>query len=600
MVDYDFSPPSQEEKKQFESSYDFSPPTEEERAKFQTAASEVEPSTLSDVGLGAAQGLTLGFSDEAIAAAKALAETAASKEKSVKDLPALYRQFQQLEQQKVKEARERSPWAFGAGELAGAVPLSILTGGLGAVAEGATAARELSTAARIGQAALSGAKIGAVSGAGTMEAPLLSKEGLEETAKGAAVGGILGGATSGLVEGAKGMYRALAPESRPLKLAGVAAKEAFEGRPSPTTTAGEALGIQEEKAARAGFAEKFFGKETGLQPVLGEKISDVTKKAAEQGVRIGQNPETTKQIETIRNLLQNFPGKIRGKELNSVENLIQEYLENNQGLVNPNTANEARRALRDTYSKLYRTESPEILEPIKELSFALESELNKIPGFAEANKAYSAAMKVPEALLGPGKKVSRISSEVLPEKVEQKVGKLISGAEVLGETGVKARERLGDLEKLTRKAFELDPESFKKVGINAPEELFTEIKRQAELSSIRQGIGGVDRAPPDLKGIITKALGFTHPYKLGMRAGAAAKTIKDVSSAVYKLPDAGLIKLADKLSGSAGLQGLADSLRKSVQQGNIRMKNATMFALLQRPEARAIMGEETPSEEESK
>jgi hypothetical protein len=58
-----------------------------------------------------------------------------------------------------------------------------------------------------------------------------------------------------------------------------------------------------------------------------------------------------------------------------------------------------------------------------------------------------------------------------------------------------------------------------------------------------------------------------------------------------------LLKTADKLATYPALEGMANSLRKSIESGNARMKNAVLFALMQKTEARDILREEASSEE---
>jgi hypothetical protein len=558
---------------------------------------EEEPSLIKDLARLGVQGASMSFSDEALAGLQAAADVAGT-EKTLKDLPALYEQYKQIERRKIEEARERSPILGTAAEIGGAIIPSIFTGGTSLAVKGAakflpSLATSTSAGASIGRAALTGAQYGGVAAAGAMESPLLSSEGATEIAKGATMGSLFGGAMAGAGEAAKGIYKAYAPESRAFKLAGVATKEAFEGRPSPTSTAGELLLQKEEQAAAKGFSEKWFA-EGGLRDIQGKAIQTVTEKATEEGIRIGENPNTVARLEDLTNLLLNKGNKFNEKERAAVSDLIEDFAKN-KGIVRPDLANAARRILPDIRRKLADKEPIEVLNTLDGAFKALTQELTeKVPNFAEANLRYRKSLGVPEVLLG--KRASKI--EDVAGRTEEKARTLISRAEVLGETGVKAREKLNKLKTAAKQAFDLDPESFKKVGINSSDELFTQIEKQAERASIRQGLGGVDRGPGKL-GKIEALLNVVHPYQLGRYAGGIAKKVTDVSSWTYKQPDAVLSRVAEKMAQYPSLQGVANSLRSSVESGNVRMKNATLFAILQKPEARAILGEEAESEQET-
>jgi hypothetical protein len=609
MADHGFKLPSEEEKLKLlsvDSGHGFKLPSKEEISALDAPAiSSGEPTTVEDLVRLGAHGASASFLDEITAGLKSAGEVAFT-EKTLKDLPALYEQYKQVERQKIKEAQERNPILGTAAEIGGAIIPSVLTGGTSLAVRGAarflpSIATSTGAGSAIARGALSGAQYGGIAAAGATEASLLSSEAAEDIAKGAATGGVFGGAMVGAGEAAKGIYRKYAPESRSFKLAGVSAQEAMEGRPSPTSTAGETLLTSEEKAVSKGFAKKFFGETdetqkiktySGLRDIQGENISAVVNKAAkESGVKIADNPETIGYIESLKAILKTRTLGLTPKESSNINNLVNEYTRNK--IVDPSTANEARRSLYDIVKKLKLKEPEEVLQPLRGLRDSLETELTqKIPEFAQANLKYRTTMEVLDTLLG--KRASDVRN--VEKNTLIKTRDLIKKAEVLGETGVKAREKLADMKAAAEKAFKLDPESFKKAGINSVDEIFSEIEKQAERASIRQGLGGVDRGPGKI-GKIEALLNVVHPYQLGRYGGTVAKKITDLSTWAYKRPDAMLLKTADKLSTYPALEGLANSLRKSIESGNARMKNTVLFALMQKTEARDILREEASSEE---
>lgn len=554
-----------------------------------------EPSTFGDVLSGAAQGATFGFSDEMMAALEA-AKQVATTEKTLKDLPGLYRQLQESKQKEIAEARERSPGAFMAGELGGAILPSLLT--LGAAAP-ATAAAELSTAAKIGKAALSGAKVGALAGAGTAEAPLLSEEGLKETAKGAAVGGIIGGIGTGLVEGAKKGYRALAAEHRPIEELGVAAKEGFEKR-GFTSKSQELVRRAEEETTSEDVMKKLLGtpdekgvRQGGLRQVYGKAIQDSLEDASEKGVGIGKEKITQDTLIDFGEVLEQHPRLLDRFQREKMSEFLPKLAD---GTLSPIEANEARRILKKVVSEA--GDIPfDVKRPFNDLAASLKTELETIPGFKKANEEFASLMKnIPESVISKLPEDFRTEYFTMTargeEKVAEALAKIVKKAGKPGEPGFEARGLLEKLKAGIKEEFEKAPEKFKAAGINSPEEMYGKLEEVSKISGVRQGLIGEEPH----SGVLKRILALLTPRGASLRAaqfaGRGARGIQDITSKVYKLPDAGLTAFADKLSGSSALKPLADELRKSVASGNQRAKNAALFALMQRPEARAMMDSE--------
>lgn len=282
-------------------------------------AEEKEPGvfdTISDAATGLAQGLTFGLSDEAVAAAKA-AYGKATGEKN--DLVELYEKYKKIEQQKIKEAEERSPWATGMGEVVGgAIPavasylLTPATGGAAAPAAVATTARTAGLLSRLGTAAKTGAKIGAVTGLGKSEASLLEEDGAGKVAK-----DVLGGAIGGAV---------LAPVAEEgLRAAGKGVKYLAEG------DLGKRLALITERAEKGlpGFGERT--KEAIATEVsdsvnnlaksvnstldkLGENITAIERKAISDNIKITPGDEAKVKLGEVISQLVDEEGKLISSE----------------------------------------------------------------------------------------------------------------------------------------------------------------------------------------------------------------------------------------------------------------------------------------------
>lgn len=188
-----FAPPTQEELNE----HLYSPPSPEELKSTGPGLKE----DVEDVARGLAQGASLGFSDEGLAALKAARDLVTSK-KSLKEAPETYRKYQKEEQSKNEESQARSPYLYGGSQLLGALAPAALTSGLSGEASGALALKELAkrggmkaVASELGSAAAGGALQGGVQAAGLSKGNLDTEEGrqklLEETKSGAKWGAIL-------------------------------------------------------------------------------------------------------------------------------------------------------------------------------------------------------------------------------------------------------------------------------------------------------------------------------------------------------------------------------------------------------------------------
>lgn len=154
----------------------------------------------------ALQGLTFGFSDEAIAAMRAAANKGS------------YEDLLKAEREGLRKFQEQHPITSTAAELTGAVVPAVLTGGLsllpGAARAGSTRAPQIATLLSgqkpsMARTTALGAGAGALSAVGTSEKPLAEQ--FEEALKGGALGG---GATFGL--GLVGKY-AVSPAFQAVK-----------------------------------------------------------------------------------------------------------------------------------------------------------------------------------------------------------------------------------------------------------------------------------------------------------------------------------------------------------------------------------------------
>ena len=629
MDNYDFTPPTEEEKKSFDSEYDFAPPSKEELSSLE------EPSTLSDLGTGAAQGLTFGFSDEVIAAAKALAETATSKEKSLKDLPALYRQYQQLEQEKVRKAKEASPYAYFAGELGGGVLPALFTGGGTAAARGAAAVAEGAKAASFLPSVFRGAKLGAgygaLAGAGTSEA------GIEDTAelatdigKGVLSGGALGAAAGGVAEAAKfGLKKASEiPYVRQLALSRQLEKEG-------TRLTDPSMMARSQDAAVATASEV----ESALYQ-QGKNIDEVLKIADSKNIKILPTETLGKVAQTVDDLAKesttlldeaglSLLKKLKGSKADVITGAVEEV----PG-ISTSEANTLRKKARDKLYELMnrqragdsssKTEAE--IAALKKLEASLKQQLgDKVDNFLQENARFEElSFAIPETIISKGKQktidvLGEGGQPVLTEAgtalkkrtgvesySEQDPQKLIDATKLLIEKlksgGTSKRDFVTTLLRLQERISALqqkNPELLKKVGID-PDKFLGRIEKESDIAKIASNVFGVEEGATFEREIGKSASALGWGYRGAGLLGRAERAVEksgpvSLGKKVYGLGKDELNQLAQKLLSSSDkkLQMLGQGLSGSIEKGGVAPR-AVLFTILQSPDARRTIADMFP------
>lgn len=233
---------------------------------------------LNAFALGATQGGSAGFFDEAASGLKALAEA-----KDLRELGKRYRDERGRERESIHEAEDKHGIAFGAGGLAGAAASAAIPGaGLGGLARAAGGGAK-------GAAAI-GAAYGAATGAGTSE-----EDSIGGTLLDAGKGALLGGATAGLLaKGGELVGKGIS------KLAG-GAEERIIQRDLGALTKGAPKGMRDKLVGVAGDRTKdvaAFVRETGLDKLSKDpKDALAVVKAARQeaGKFFGQIDDAVEQ-----------------------------------------------------------------------------------------------------------------------------------------------------------------------------------------------------------------------------------------------------------------------------------------------------------------
>lgn len=202
-------------------------------------------SPLQSAGLGAVQGASLGFADEAEGAAKALYNLPGNK----KSLPELYKEYRDIARNRYDAAQNENPKSYMAGNLTGGIATAVVPG-LG----------ELNLAKAAG--------VGALSGLGSSKADLT-----EGNLKGAAIDTGVG---AGIGAAGYGVLKGLTPENLSNNAA-IRATKALGGKPAEDITPGAT-------ALKEGTLPIFGGSKATLDAATG-KMTDIENNIVQPNLR---------------------------------------------------------------------------------------------------------------------------------------------------------------------------------------------------------------------------------------------------------------------------------------------------------------------------
>lgn len=539
-----------------------------------------------DVGRGVVQGGTLGFSDELIGAAGATGEklkSLLSSEEGRSWLEA-YREKQKAEEAANLASKERSPWLYGAGELAGGVATGLATAGIGA---GAGAAKT------VGQAALTGAELGAIQAAGTSKGSL---EDIEEAKKlgkdvvgGAAMGGVLGPV-------AHGIGKALTPktgidDSRYLRQLVKSYEKGKEGVKFTGEEATEKL-LKQETGTVKDLTNRIFK----ADKELGQQVGKTVHEASQKGIKIKAPDEITGDLETFLNLSKDNPILLGpGSKSQKITQALEEF---RSGTLDPRRAWELTDELTDLAN---RTDNSSVKAVLKEFRNRMDDQLGDIPGYKDAaEKFYSFRRSVPENLLSkttPSEFPTKYLSDLKhpQEKVFKSLENLITKVYKPGHSGETELKSFVQLKDDLMNFAKQNPDVMKKLNID-PSEFIGKIRDQADLSAIRQVIQGYEPHSSWWKNIAEGPTGRGLSYRAAAATGRSVSKIKDLGQKLYNATPDELGQVVSTLREVPGLSHYANALEKGLRNKDVAAKNAALFTIMQNPQARLLISGEEPKE----
>ena len=560
--------------------------------------------TASDLGRGVLSGITMGGLEEIKAGGKALL----SDEKD--DFSTLYKKYLEIEEQKEKEARERSPTASLIGEIGGSLLPSIATGGAGLAASGGRAAaqlggKELLKAAGKGAlaAGLTGSVMGGITGAlSSTEGGLIGaspeerKQLLEDVKSGAVTGGVLGGALGAAGPLASGAIQKTKEEllKYPLvKEMTQAVKMGKEGFGFLQEDASRAV-LQKQKQRISSLAKKL----DKMDELSAKKITDPLKQASFDEVKVP--------------MLRKEPFDALAAE---IQNKQPELAYNIKRLAAGQTTPLEAHEIRNTIKKM----GPEYRELENEIKAAID---RAVPGYKDNLKNFSKFREATsESLIKKGTS-TELRDTWLSDVTKPREGLLAAVEDTVQKLkfpGVESKDALAAmyseeggmiplLNKLKNSNYGKELEDLsRQSGFENATDMINSLKNEfediaLESATIRSALGG----RPEQEALNQLKVSWTRkPLVIGANlAGQAKKMSKDafdsVSKAtpdiikapiqagknVYNFPEKTLDKIADTLSGNVGYSAYGKSLKDAISKGDNVKKEAILFALMQRPDFR--------------
>lgn len=571
-----------------------------------------EPGMLKSAGLGAVQGASFGFADEAEAALRS----------AVQDQS--YDELLNEVRQRYKAAEEANPMSYTAGDIAGS--FLVPAGGLGAAAKTASTGKKLLNAATVGGVA------GGLTSLGTTEEDKLSSAALKSAGVGAATGaGAMMGlsvAAPALVKGAdkfasefeyyKYLKHAYEQAKKGKSLRGTAMDETGKTVTNPIT--GEPLSVLEQKVGEV--------KDLGTK-LMGDISSDVSEKGEALGKlrSMPQDIHIAEPVGGVRKALDTMysPGESKG-EVNKVKNILDDLLK----LSTPEakTMGEAEEFMAKQYGEALPSPPANVPVPQDKIDTTI-NELKKIaydttttPTGKEAAKT---AIEALESTLDVGR------SKPLLEKIDKAKSAYATGVDVKAQLGIpeqmgtsqqareaqySAAETLSNMiENYSAKGSDARNtlvEALNKLEkSNSPE--LTKMLELSESANVKELIAKIDQASKDLKvskmmsatssidkakgGVIGSALGALQASGkavpllgadiAGRTAALPAKISSKIVSAgadIYAASPEMLKSIADKLAAKGS--PYAKQLTALASQPE-RKRKALLFTLMQQPTFRA-------------
>lgn len=596
---------------------------------------------IGDVLAGAAQGATLGFGDEALAALQATL----AKPENVSWYEE-YRKKQKENEEAYKQMQERSPWLTMGGEIAGGFALPIgglLKGAKGAasaagvsatqealaagktIEQAAELAKKAEMTSKLTSAAKTGAAAGALTGLGASEktieeAPELAEEGI----RGGVLGGVLG---AGLTKA--GQFAKEYIEESPKLLKGIKALKleagAGENAPINITTA------KGQQQIKDNFNDTVKNIYSSALNVVQEHKQALNKEFAEKGSIVPSGDSLTKLKDAFSKIIEtaNLEDPAKINEINAAKSLLSNLSKNIgtdeirkilSGSANASDLDNIRRNILANGRTIVQEggiDAKRFLDEnriVDNIDDAIEKAIPDIKVLRQNIKDAAQPLEVivnkNDDPLAQYKKLSDYSPTELRNMLEKLTASHVEDLSASGFRGVKVRDKFNDFMDALKKAESGLQEKAKESGKTFPSFNPEAIEKQAreaadQIAVLKTTVGEENIADPALKGMAKSAMSGSMPefgYIQGMgKLGRLEANLGQPVGKLIKLGKATTSQLkgwADLLknSNTPGLKNIGESAAAAFESGDAASKAAMLNAIMQNPEARKLIGVNTGEE----
>jgi hypothetical protein len=516
---------------------------------------------------------------------------------------AMYRQASDERSNIENAAQKRSPYAGGAGRLAGdalaftgaaALSPSILAAapkGAGLVERGLTSAVNL---------ALPGAAIGATDSSGHLvdAAPKEQSQVLSDAIHGGETASLLGMGTAvagdllkpagkALADTDMGQYFKMGAEGQDLS-----SKASRLGTLANPEGLGDTVSMHDTQAANTVL--------DGLNKMddhLGQDVGDAVKAGVNKQIRIESTPELNSQMKNLESTL--------GADFSDTMQKM-----NTQGL-DPSELQEFRNDLADYGRKIYQNDpiaASEVFNATKELTAQLRQQ---VPGYTEAaNRLNEFRQLLPETILSKDNPIDVTNLRVSGTKnVDTKLLNNIKGmirgmynpdnAKAQGAytnllQGINKLQQNEQVRKVEAQAAGKPFQTvFDKLGMQ-PQDIESFFKDAAAKSKLIQnytGLPDVDFTSPlktvrNFKDYFANQAGVIY----GKTGSVAQNPVLNVGKKLYAASDDALRDLSNTLNDIPGQKPMSMALNKALDSKDAVAKNAVLFSIMQNPHLRSIVG----------
>ena len=533
---------------------------------------------IKDTAMALGEGATLGLGDELLAGLQTGGEAIIGSTK-LEDLMSRYRQLQKQNEQAYEQAKERSPILTGVAELAGGFALP------GGAIAGAT--KGLTTGAKVLQAAKMGAGMGALAGFGSSKGDIDTSQGreqlLKDTGLGLGIGAAGGAAGEGLIIGAGKSADALKNwASKNATLANLG--ESFN-----IGKAGDSLfsmntqnKIAKELDSTVSDASKQISK-------LGDKANEIYD-AAINSVKAPQNisKEEKAALESALPLISGKADKALAKkvlgssDLNEVAKLGGMISDSSVSL---RDIKDLERVLSNLRNNETLSRDPRLLEIHELIKDRLQSQMgdNK---YAELQKLFASQRQPHENFL------QKAITESSPEFKNVDIEKLSKGLETATKyiynptsAGVEGRVNFNRYIDELKTLLKEQPELAGKLDLD---DIAKNLSSQSKKFNAMEMVTGKKQG---------EGLGKIESSLTANITGGGANIAGNISYGLSKATDATLGNVARVLKGKPGLNHLGNALESALNNKSQAAKNAVIFSLSQKPEARDLLKDVLPTNE---